>query len=83
MLVLVVTQRGLERLVEEREVDLGEVDDVVTQRALLVEGLLGPSRDARADARGPGAADDQGDPVGGGGGSGFLVHFIPSLSGAG
>jgi len=64
VLVPVVAQRGLERLIEEREPGVGQVDDLVTQRAFLSQDVRGPVRDAGADARRPGAADDHGNPAG-------------------
>jgi len=63
VLVLVFPQRGLQRLIEERQVDLGQVEQLVAQGALLLRGGLEPPGDVRADARRAGAADDDRDPL--------------------
>jgi hypothetical protein len=37
--MLVLAERGLQRLVEKRQVDVGQVDELVVERAFLLSSL--------------------------------------------
>lgn len=60
MLVLEVAECGFERLVEEGQVDLGEIEQFLAQFAVFSDRLARPCRDPRADPGRACAADDDG-----------------------
>jgi hypothetical protein len=72
--MLVLPEGGLERLVEERQANLGQVEQLVAQRAGSLRGGQRPGGDAGADARRAGTADDDGNP-----GLGWHAAGLPSV----
>jgi hypothetical protein len=57
----VLAEGGLQRLVEKRQVDVGQVYELVDERAFLLRSLQDPGGDAGADPGGACAPHDDRD----------------------